>query len=188
MFFLLAFCIYCIFAFAGSYFGNVFFREIFGLLSPQFVDFSPHVTPFLIFGLLNWLFNRYLWRWIPFSTELGLFDFSGSWIGEVYHDDDTHFEAKIVIQQTFSRIFIEFSSGTFRGESFSAHIERSYRSDFVAELMYSYLFHRNSDPVGREGRKEGRSNLLLSKNSDQLEGTYFTSKGTRGRLSLKKAN
>jgi hypothetical protein len=83
---------------------------------------APSVTPFVIFAILLWLFDRYLWRWPLIRRVSGIPNLEGTWKGELTRTTSANarqrkkHKAECYITQTWRKIDFVFNDFVGSGE------------------------------------------------------------------------
>lgn len=83
------------------------------------------ITTALIYFLLHWLFNKYIWK----NNTSNISDLSGTWLieGKTLEEDGSikyEWDAKIGIEQTWEKIAIHLQNDTSQSFSYTATIEK----------------------------------------------------------------
>jgi hypothetical protein len=140
-----------------------------------------------------WLFLIFLWKCRLFKKWLVLFpDLGGTWIGEIHSDYlDSKTDKQIkpipcmsIIVHKFNQI--KFKIITLESESISFSEQLYFdKSSNTKRITYSYSNDPNLLLDYRSETHKGTVILNLI-GDDKMEGYYFTSRGTKGKISLKK--
>lgn len=144
--------------------------------SNVFVGYFISTSPFVIFAIIFYAFDNFLWRIKPFSQLLNVPDFNGVWKGEgnsTYNRSQPQkFTVKITINQTFSKIMVDSQFYHSYSESFSAMIDGFNQSR--KKLVYSYT---NKPEATAKGIQEHIGTVeVYMKNQNALQGNYFTNR------------
>jgi hypothetical protein len=153
---------------------------------PWWVDVPSFAV---IFGLVNVVFDRWLWRGRILGVRLSpIPDFSGDWKGAIHAASDRgksiELPVDVNIAQTWSAILVKGTTrnGTTRSKIAGVRIEES-------ELRYEYETHAHI--VGTaEGRHHVGFAVLQLLDNDHLEGFYYTLDGStaKGAMVLVRTN
>ena len=191
------------------------FTRIVGAAAPSFLtDFAaPSIAPFAIFGILLWLFDRYLWKWPLIRRVSGIPNLEGTWKGtltRISSDDCEQGElkqsdqkAELYITQTWRSMGFVFYDFT---ESEKQEKQRSEEPTRVATARTVGLFVKNPqdihvryvygarqttmlhslenvDAMPSEGAAVLRLRVLET-GRKRLWGTYYSDKMRRGDIDL----
>lgn len=135
---------------------------------------APAPSPFLIFLILYWVFDNWLWKWPTFRWLFKISEpnLAGKWKGKLKsntHDKELYIT--LHIKQRWSKISIATAFDKSTSSSFSASI---HCTKALPELIYNY----DNIPHKRESetmtRHIGTTELRLI-DSNTLTGNYFTS-------------
>lgn len=137
------------------------------------VSISPLIT-LTLFGALEYLFDQRIWKLLSRSRATGIFDFTGVYRGRIRSADGREYSAELRIQQSWSRIVIDFKSGPAGSKSFSASIIRDRHASGDVEIIYNYFAPGTSSSTGRVDTHHGTAMLKRSSDGKDLEGEYFT--------------
>lgn len=154
--------------------------EFLGVLPSQF-------TAALVYGLMRWLFNKYIWKWPCINKHLGVPNLNGEWegglISSVIKDDkNVELEMRLKIKQTWEEITC--TSGFEASESYSDIVCIDSLSSRGTVLKFTYVNYSKDLSLGLP-QFAGYNELRL-KDANTLEGDYYTKREpmTRGRISL----
>lgn len=164
---------------------NALVKYVNAVLAPSFIG---------VFSFLNWMHNKYLWRWLP--SALRVPDFSGDWLGYIVErtgyiengvlgvlDKDRMMPVRIKIKQNFQQISIRFhsidhsladqSNPTFASMAGISQIETP-----TPKLVYTWSRNNLS----------GLTEFLLTKEPEEitLSGDYVSDYPRKGRVKLRK--
>ena len=137
------------------------------------------LIPISFFGIANYLYDQYIWRWPLLKKWHGLPNLNGAWEGYVkspLKKTETGEEIKIIIsvkiEQTWNRIKISTRSNS-KANSESAMIEITEQGDIY--LRYAFT-------TKREGQLpyQGYNRLHFGEREYTLQGEYFTAKNIDG--------
>lgn len=137
------------------------------------------LIPISFFGIANYLYDQYIWRWPLLKKWHGLPNLNGAWEGYVkspLKKTETGEEIKIIIsvkiEQTWNRIKISTKSNS-KANSESAMIEITEQGDIY--LRYAFT-------TKREGQLpyQGYNRLHFCEREYTLQGEYFTAKNING--------
>lgn len=150
--------------------------EVTGLRIPWWLD-SPSVIGF--YGIYwNW-FDRRLWRagWVRMLGLCAIPDLRGTWSGETVSSFDDRagpHPVRVIIQQTWTRIIVEFHGGVSRSASNMAAFRLIAAT---GEIAYEYLNEPLPGAVATMHMHRGMARLAFPVDSmipDRLDGTYYT--------------
>lgn len=143
-------------------------------IHPAVKSFVPAPSAFFIFLLGYWLFDNWLWRWLPFRWFFGISEpnLSGAWRGKLKSNTyNKEMEVMLNIKQRWSKVSIAISFDRSTSCSFSAAI---LCSKALPVLLYNYdntPHERESDSMTRH---IGTAELLMT-DKNTLTGNYFNS-------------
>lgn len=144
----------------------------------------PSASEFLIFTILYWVFDNWLWRWSIFRLLFAISapNLAGTWRGILKSNTNgKELDITLYIRQSWSKISVAISFDNSTSSSICATI---LCSQALPKLIYTYEnipHHRESDTMTRH---IGTAELTLNNNC--LNGNYFTSgdRKTEGQISV----
>ena len=157
-----------------------------------FFGFSfGYISMFLVFKIIDWLFDKYIWKMKPFNRLLRIPDFSGIWKGILMssYDNGTKIHMEADITQTWKNISIICKFSKSMSGSNSAII--NCNSSKGKKLQFTYN-NESQDPAADQSMHIGVCELYLSATpgdqSQELIGTYYNNRGggNKGSIKLKK--
>jgi hypothetical protein len=174
---------------------------------PFFV--APSIVPFAIFGILLWLFDRYLWKWPLVRRVSGIPDIEGTWIGTLTRTSSADAEqgefrkkhkAECYITQTWRSmgvVFYDFAGSEEQGSEEPTRVATARTVGMFVKnpqdihVRYVYgarqttMLHllTNVDAMLSEGATVLRLRDL-GKGNKRLWGTYYSDKMRRGDINL----
>jgi hypothetical protein len=144
-------------------------------------------------ALTFWLFHSFLWKWKIFRKWLVLFpNLGGTWIGEIqsdYIDPKTNKQIKpipcmSIVVHRFNQI--NFKIKTIESESISFSEQLQFdKTSHSKRITFSYVNDPNLLLDYRSDSHKGTTILKLV-GEDKMEGYYFTSRGTKGLIILRR--
>ncbi|MDY0278738.1 MAG: hypothetical protein RBQ97_11715 [Acholeplasma sp.] len=144
-------------------------------------------------AMFFWLFQFYLWKCRIFKKWLVLFpNLGGTWIGEIhtnYQNPITEKQIKpipcmSIVVHKFNQI--KFKIITLESESISFSEQLYFdKSSNTKRITYSYT---NDPNLLLDYRSDGHKGTVILNlvGDDKMEGYYFTNRGTKGKISLKR--
>ncbi|WP_298825346.1 hypothetical protein [uncultured Planococcus sp.] len=166
-----------------------------GYLTESFpiVSFWGPVTAISIFGLLYTVFDKKMWRWKALK-KIGLVkvpDLDGEWEGTFnssFHEFNESFPAQFKIEQTWTRICIMGRFNDSKSSSYTSAIKVNAGGGI--QVFYSYQNEKNAEKADEPfSDHKGYGSLLLNKEENKIEGTYFNNPSNNrnhGRLKLQR--
>ena len=139
-----------------------------------------------IFGLLYYLFDRFIWKWelLRRFDIVTIPDLNGVWRGEIkssYNQGKT-IQVSVIIKQRWSKILVELKAN----ESHSKSVAASFLTDYSTspELVYAYV--NEPKPSAQESMEMHKGTTRLTFTGQALEGDYYTGRGrgTTGSIRL----
>jgi SMODS-associating 2TM, beta-strand rich effector domain len=147
------------------------------------------VSTGLVYTVLYWVFNRYVWRWL--NKLLSIPDLSGTWSvsgKSLTLEGDVKFvwSGILTITQKWDRIAIELK--TNQSGSFSETASVLLKHDGAAKLSYSYQNHPKAGEAELQ-KHQGFCELTFEGSRSSAEGHYFNSLGhySFGQMQLMRA-
>jgi hypothetical protein len=144
-----------------------------------------------VLDIIILLVSTYLWRWLwkvfPFLSDKYFPDINGIWEGKIiFHDiaENNGLVAKARIRQDLWSIHIDLFSTTSK-----SHTLVAYPTIEAGNQILYYVYHNT--PQNPEYPEYKGTSLLLIKGKTtalELSGHYFTVRGTKGRIELKRVN
>ncbi|AKM84430.1 TPA: hypothetical protein DCZ46_03705 [Candidatus Campbellbacteria bacterium] len=146
-----------------------------------------------IYAIIGIIFTKWLWRWKFLQGWLiKIPDLQGTWRGELKSDWINPETGKgidpipmiLVIRQTFSSIKCTLMTKESSSYSTTADINVASNSEDLY-LTYNYTNRPKATIRDRSAIHDGASILkIINKPSKSLEGEYWTSRKTRGEMTL----
>lgn len=157
------------------------------LLSPIFLSKFGPLSVLGVFGILFFLFDQFLWKYIP---GVGIPDLSGTWSGNLIRGmepgktDGKESNISINITQTWSRMDVVFK-GT-HSISRSEIVGLFVSNPNHIELCYGYHKRPNDATGSGHEYSNGYTRLVLenSGQNDLLVGRYFSDEFRGGTIRL----
>ena len=162
-----------------------------GNLFPSFSSKFGPLSALGVFGILFYLFDHFLWKYVP---GIGIPDISGTWSGKINRGTEPgRTEGKVAnvtakITQTWTRMDVVFK-GTHsisRSEVAGLFVNNPNH----VELCYAY--HKRPNDATGSGHEYSngytRLNLVKAGQGDTLIGRYFSDEFRGGSISLAKTD
>lgn len=138
------------------------------------------ITTGVIYFILHWLFNKWVWR-LPFfeiPNLNGVWEVSGKTLGD---NGDVKYEwpAILDIEQNWKQISINIKTSKSQSQSYTATLLKKHgiRGGWV--LSYSYKNEPNLDKSHELNSHKGFCEIEFDKEFTIAKGTYFNSNGRR---------
>ncbi|MEG3155725.1 Cap15 family CBASS effector [Sphingomonas sp. RB1R13] len=142
-----------------------------------------------VYGILFWLFDRYLWRLGPVAKLLKVPDLSGKWDCEGVPLDNgkaVPWQGEIRIVQSWDRIRVHLKTENSKSDSLAAALQYDAAEGY--RLFYHY---RNQPRVGspKMAPHHGFTELVFAEDEQSAMGDYFNGRGrnTFGTLKISRA-
>jgi hypothetical protein len=140
------------------------------------------------YALGHWLFENVLWRKRILGLRLSQIpDYAGTWYGVISssHNAYTQSEGIMYIRQTWSKICVEFESGTSR--SFSRMAALNLTPGATEGLVYEYVNEPRGDAPTTMHAHPGFAAHRMSPDGQTMEVDYYTGRGreTHGTMRLR---
>lgn len=135
----------------------------------------------LIYFFLHWVFNQYLWKYIPrfqIPNISGKWEVSGRTLNE---DGSTKYEwsATLGIEQTWDKISIHLQTPKSQSFSYTATIAKKHGPTGGWRLSYSYKNEPELDQVHELNAHKGYCEIEIDKGLAIARSAYFNSGGRR---------
>jgi len=141
---------------------------------PVDIPRSPTFT-LAFFGVLVFLFDRFLWKILCNLPWIKVVDYSGVYIGSINSSKNGEsFETSLTINQTWSKILVTFESGDAVSDSFSASLVAMKQPRKTPRLWYNYYTEGTYDGVNRVSAHYGTTELRFYNRTKTVKGRYFT--------------
>jgi hypothetical protein len=139
--------------------------------------------------VIAFLVSVYFWRWIwkifPLFSEIYFPDINGIWQGKIIFESDSQkkeLDAKARIKQNLWQINIGLSSTTSISYTLVA-----YPSLEAGNHKLYYIYHNTpKNPEYSEYKGTTILNVKIEAKPMELSGQYYTVRGTKGRIELKR--
>jgi len=173
-------------------FGILFLIKV-GLNQPKANELLQLVpTTVTIELVIVWLFTKWIWRWkILHPWFVVTPDLSGKWEGKlhyVWNGTEGDRNASVTIIQSFNHIVVKLGTEESISRSVAASFDIDERRG-VSDLYYTYI---NEPLVTIQDRSKihyGTTRLVFDlHNPTTLTGEYWTSRETKGLMSLTKVS
>lgn len=142
-----------------------------------------------VFIVLNWLLNRYAWRWAGVSRLLKVPDLSGTWACSGMSLDKTNphgaWEGEITIVQSWDKIRVRLKTATSGSNSKTAALVNDEADGW--RLFYNYQNEPKIDQPDLNPHR-GFAEIVFDRSLTTGAGEYFNGYGryTYGTMSLKR--
>lgn len=150
----------------------------------RYVSFSITILDVIAF-LISVYFWRWLWKLIPVFSEIYFPDINGIWLGKLIFDADLEekeLDAKVRIKQNLFNININLCSTTSKSYTLVAYP----RLESGDHKLY-YVYHNTpKKPEYPEYKGTAILSVKLEAKPMELSGQYYTIRGTKGRIELKR--
>lgn len=127
-----------------------------------------------VFGLLFFIFDRYLWHIPIISRVIGIPDLGGTWhvTGKTDGADEVErdWNGEVRIKQTWSHIAISLETENSRSRSTMASLERDIGHGF--RVIYGYA-NEPKDTTDKLITHRGTCEVIFSPNLDSANALYF---------------
>ena len=150
---------------------------------------SPVSSIPTVFGLLFWLFNKWLWKWWSWFGLINFPNLNGKWEGILkssYDNFKNKLSATLIIKQTATNIKIQGEFNQSESSSSSAHFDWN---EFDNRIVL-YYFYQNKPNNNQEKlhQHDGAMKLVYNKDKKKLLGNYLNGKdrNTYGEIELEK--
>lgn len=155
-------------------------------LAQQFglsVNLPPAVLSLMgagvVFMVLYWLFDQYIWRWSYLSNLLKVPDLGGDWhcTGQTLNPDGTPsyaWSGTVTIIQSWDKLRVRLKTAQSGSNSITAALIWDKADGY--RLLYNY---RNDPKIGETELKShlGFADLIFAKDRQSAEGEYFNGHG-----------
>lgn len=174
--------------------GGILTSSVLGLFHIELPWWAPPIDTMTYYGVLYWVFDRYLWRW-KFLRSIGLVKipiFSGTWSGRVIPAENSTAQAlaataevTITVRQTWQSIAVLASTAQSRSRSISASVV----IDAQDTLSYEYQNEPLSSAPATMHVHRGTTRFILV-NASTLEGEYYSGRDRQnfGTISVQKVS
>lgn len=164
--------------------GNIYFICIVFLLSLVVSKdcISAMGYTALIYSILWFLFDRFLWRIAP--NKLKIYHIAGNWKGSIHYffnGKNSTKKAEITIKQTYSSVEILMQTDESRSKSIST----CWFFD-EKKLFYIYITEPHFKVKLKNPPQYGGAKLTVFPQKDRLKIEYWTSSNTTGWIDLKR--
>jgi len=144
-------------------------------------------SAFAIFGVLFWLFDKFIWKFGITKKITGIPNFSGEWEGilKSSFDKTKDYQIKIVIKQSWSKILILCHFTQSDSWSETAHINPEHGKGPMLKFSYA---NRAQSVTWAIKEHRGDNELFLgpydkaNKRYTTLNGDYFNNRGEHGNV------
>lgn len=154
--------------------------QYFNLQIPWYVE-TPSILG--IFGLIYWLYNKYLWKnkltqkldWVKIPN------ISGNWLVEIKTSHDGFTKTvfgKAIIRQTAFKISIAVETDNSTSQSIHAAVLRTEKINEY-DLTYNYINHPRADSVESMNIHIGTTSMSIADNGLRMDGQYYTGRDRR---------
>ena len=151
-----------------------------------FGDISKTV---FVITLISTLFISFGWKWRIFKGWLVVIpDLSGKWIGIMYSNyknPPLEISTEIEIFQTFFHTTVKLKTGESQSVSLVASFDID-KDKGIKRLIYSYHNIPKATVQDRSAIHYGTTILDISEDESELNGFYWTNRGTKGDMKINK--
>jgi hypothetical protein len=160
-----------------------------------------HLTGFIIFGLILFIFNNLIWK---IKSLSGIPNLNGTWVGNyIRYNDEGHEisveeaierfkihpeinRINIIIEQNWLKMSIFYEAAHSISDSTSINLKIENRKIFNLIWTFDSRIRTGLTPSNKYGNGISNATIRELKNPEVLEGTYYTQKGNRGFFIVKK--
>lgn len=161
-----------------------------GAFVPGFADyFGVLTTSITITAFIVTAFVSFAWRWRIFRGWFVPYpNLNGDWEGSItfdYEGKERTRKIKMQIKQTFTCIIVDLVTNESKSKNFcgSFNIDKNRE---IKQLIYSYLNEPDVKYRDRSPLHYGTTKLDILPDNKTMEGEYWTDRGTKGSIKLKK--
>jgi hypothetical protein len=129
----------------------------------------------LVYGLFHQVYDSWLWKGKLFGFRFSQIpNCNGTWYGELRssYDGKTEVEGMLCVHQTWTKIAVEFRTGS--SVSYSRMASLNVTPGASQGLIYEYTNDPRADAKETMHAHRGLSFLKLSADANWLEGDYYT--------------
>ncbi len=137
--------------------------------------------------LVTVYFWRWIWKVIPVLSEIYFPDINGIWQGKIIFNrglEDEELDAKVRIKQNLWQINMDLCSTTSKSYALVAYPTLEAGNH---KLYYMYQ-NTPKNPKFDEYKGTAILSVKLEAKPMELSGQYYTIRGTRGRIELKRVS
>jgi|WetSurMetagenome_2_1015567.scaffolds.fasta_scaffold384667_1 hypothetical protein len=152
---------------------------------PWYIE-SP--SPFLLFGIFSFLFDKILWKIQPFKYFIKTPNMNGEYNGILkssYDNFNNEYKVTVIVKQSWTNILITLKTDTSESNSQSASI--IFMNEKIC-LFYSYLNKPEIDSVDSMHIHFGTCTHVYNEKENTFNAEYYTSRDrkTFGIINLNK--
>lgn len=145
-------------------------------------------SPFFIYGIIVYFFDKYLWNKNFFKILIKTPDMNGEYAGMLkssYDDFNKEYPVNIVVKQTWTKIIISLKTDTSESNSKGASIVFENEKIY---LFYYYLNKPNFDSVDSMQIHFGTCTHVFDDKTNCFNAEYYSSRGRKnhGTITLTK--
>lgn len=142
---------------------------------------SITVTTGIVYLLLHWIFNKWVWKktpWLDIPDLTGVWSVDGKTLTE---DGQAKYEwtAKLDINQTWKQILVGIETASSQSESYTATLVKRHGARGGWVLSYSYRNEPNLEQSHELNAHKGFCEVEIDKDLKIGKATYFNSGGRR---------
>ena len=174
------FIVICIFAkvdIAGCLSGENFVGFVGTIIG--YAGESITITSFLMIA-----FNKHMWKWRTINKYVNRPILASSYKGTIVSDwnkENKEYEAELKIRQTYLNVYVELITSESRSHSILATINTIGESQ---RLVYIYQNEPRAEIIDKSPMHKGTADLYIEE-TGELDGSYYTLRGTRGSMHFK---
>ena len=158
----------------------------------KIIGYRLSITPFMLFCIILWIFNRYLWSLPVFSFLFKVPNLNGKWEGTITlpitdnREKEETLNVVLLVTQNWNTIdFVLKGPGTVSTASI-AYISINNPKNIIVKWVYQVKDRTGLSSTNQSGEGVTELSLIADSNIPQLEGHYYSNLGRKGNLKVSK--
>lgn len=156
------------------------------------IGYRLAITPFMIFCIVFWIFNSYLWSLTFFSFLLKIPNLSGKWEGTITlpitdnREKEEILNVVLLVTQNWSTIDLVLKGPETISTALMAHISINNPKNIFVKWVYQVKGRTGLEQINQSSEGVTKLSLISDGNIPKLEGYYYSILGRKGHLQVSK--
>ena len=160
----------------------------------KLLNYKFAVTPFMLFCIVFWIFNNYLWSFPGINNILRVPNLNGKWQGTItlpitkFRDKEKIVNVQLFVTQSWSMIDLVLKGPETISSALIAHISLNNPKNIIIKWIYQVKGRTGLETVNQSSEGVTELSYVINGSTQTMEGYYYSNIGRRGYLQFKKLN
>lgn len=158
----------------------------------QSIGYKFAITPFMMFFILNWLFNNYLWSISFFRYFLKVPNLNGRWDGTItlpvteYRGQEKIVDIVLLVTQKWTTIDLVLKGKETVSSALTTHMSINNPNNISIKWIYQVRGRTGLESTNHASEGVTELFLVTTDSHVKMEGNYYSNIGRRGYLQVTK--